>query len=220
MAEATAESLERIGRCTNLGQLRQSRQHTIGEESSVSRIDEAHRAAYDIDLLHATSNDQVADIFTKVMGLYKMWTFLLPLGLKTFDTPCLRGSMVNIRNETSDCEPCTKIVTRSKANRNSASDDNVNTQRHVATRLQVCARGDETTVVQGMRKYRRKKRRVSPTVAQHLWPWRRIVKEKKGRRDKIGRSAWLQDRVDRTDITRHYTILFCSRYRRSTTRSL
>ena len=37
--------------------------------------------AGDIDLLHVGTHDQVADIFTKAMGLDKLWTFSVALGL-------------------------------------------------------------------------------------------------------------------------------------------
>ena len=77
-------------------------------------------AAGDIDLLHVGTHDQVADIFTKAMGLDKLRTFSVALGLQNLDAPSLRGSMVNIRNDTGDRDRESRIRDQPRV---SASDE-------------------------------------------------------------------------------------------------
>ena len=49
----------------------------------------------DIDLLHVSTNDHVADIFT----LNKLQTFSVAVGLQNLDALTLRGSTMNICND-------------------------------------------------------------------------------------------------------------------------
>ena len=67
------------------------------------------------------------------MGLNKLRTFSVALGLQNLDTPSLRGSTVNIRNETGDRELCTELVIRNKSDSDSTSDNRDAMQWHTMT---------------------------------------------------------------------------------------
>ena len=54
------------------------------------------------------------------MGLNKLRTFSVALGLQNLDTPSLRGSMVNIRNDTGDRDRESRIRDQPRV---SASDE-------------------------------------------------------------------------------------------------
>ena len=49
--------------------------------------------AGDVDLKHISTNIQMADIFTKALGVDKLWQFMTDLGLTILDLPSLRGSI-------------------------------------------------------------------------------------------------------------------------------
>jgi hypothetical protein len=46
----------------------------------------------EVDLRHVRTNQQVADIFTKALGVDKLWQFSKMMGLHHLDVPSLRGS--------------------------------------------------------------------------------------------------------------------------------
>ena len=47
--------------------------------------------AGDIELQHINTNMQTADIFTKALGIEKLWQFMTNLGLSTINQLCVRG---------------------------------------------------------------------------------------------------------------------------------
>ena len=45
-----------------------------------------------VDLQHISTNLQIADIFTKALGVDKLWQFMIDLGLTIPDLPNLRST--------------------------------------------------------------------------------------------------------------------------------